>query len=63
MNIVDFQDIAAIVDCFVASNGGPRLHWCDLSPTEPDSLIDFSDIGSAVDAFTGLPYPVEGPCP
>ena len=44
---------------------GPGVAKADLSPSQTDGIIDFTDISACVNAFRGLPYPFTGPvgCP
>lgn len=63
----DFTDISATVECFTCAPGS-RIVECQLQPNVPrpcDRPVDFSDIAAAISAFTGQPYPFEGPsaCP
>lgn len=63
--VVDFADIAAVVDCFTDSATAPPLVWCDItggvnSYYVPDQAVDFTDISAVIDAFTGGSYPLEG---
>ena len=63
----DFTDIAALVAKFTADPTAPPKSQAQLQPSTPDPSrsIDFSDIASAIDAFTGADYPFPGPtaCP
>jgi hypothetical protein len=63
--VVDFNDIASVVDKFKNSPGAPIKSRADVTPRGPDTIIDFVDIPSVVDAFRGRPYPYAGPdeCP
>jgi hypothetical protein len=65
--VVDFLDIAAVVDRFVNRPEAPPLLSVDLYGCAPDQVIDFRDIGSAVDAFKHIPYMIStgcsAPCP
>ena len=64
-NVVDFDDIAALVDKFRDLPGAPIKSRVDIVPAIPDQVIDFSDIPAIVDAFRVLPYPYTAPigCP
>ena len=63
----DFTDIASLVDKFQALATAPSKPRAQLTPNSvrPNFPIDFSDIAAAIDAFTGQPYPFDGPlaCP
>jgi hypothetical protein len=61
----DFNDIAAIVEAFLAGTMSPGKPRAQLQPNVPDpSLpVDFRDIADGVSAFLGRPYPYQGPCP
>jgi hypothetical protein len=63
--VVNFDDIASVVDKFKNLGGAPTKPRADLAPDLPDRIVDFVDIPSAVDAFRGRPYPYGGPtgCP
>jgi hypothetical protein len=63
--VVDFMDISCVVDKFKNEVTAPKKARCDLVgdlvPSIPDAKIDFNDISSCVDAFTGHPYPFGAP--
>ncbi|MGD2111123.1 MAG: hypothetical protein PVI86_17230, partial [Phycisphaerae bacterium] len=62
---VDFTDVSAVVDKFSNLPNAITKSRADLSPDVPDLTVSFDDIGKATDAFTGDPYPFDGPqgCP
>lgn len=64
-NIVNFQDVAAIVASFNGSASAPTIPRADLYPGVPDRIVNFLDISADVGAFQGKPYPFAGPsgCP
>ncbi len=64
-NDTNFIDIAGLVDKFKSSPDAPGVPSSDLYPSQPDGIIDFSDISMCVDAFRGTPFPFAGPigCP
>lgn len=61
----NFVDIAGLVDKFRNLPTAPGLAKTDLSPSQADGVIDFSDISACVNAFRGFAYPFSGPvgCP
>ena len=64
----DFNDIAAMVQKFLAAPGAPIKAVAQLQPNcvFPDRPIDFKDIAAAVVAFLGTPTYADsnyGPCP
>lgn len=61
----NFIDISGVVDKFRNAPNSPGLPLSDLSPSQTDGRIDFTDISMCVDAFRGLSYPFAGPlgCP
>ncbi|MGD2111020.1 MAG: S8 family serine peptidase [Phycisphaerae bacterium] len=59
--IVDFVDIAAVVDKFKNLEGAESKSRTDLTGDLPDLKIDFVDISHTVEAFTGSAYPFDGP--
>ncbi len=65
----DFADIAAIVDRFRNLPGALPATRVDLvgestqTVCVPGGIIDFQDIGYAVNAFKGIGYPCATPCP
>ncbi len=63
--VVDFIDIAGIVDRFSNSWGSPSRPKCDVAPNRPANgvnvNINFLDIAAVVDAFKGFSYPFLGP--
>lgn len=61
--VVDFIDIAAIVDKFKNEIWAISKTRADLFDNLPDRFVDFVDISSTVDAFRGDPYPLDGPTP
>jgi hypothetical protein len=63
--VVDFTDIAAIVDKFKNTPGAARKARTDVDPDTPNWKVDFVDISQIVGAFRGDPYPFDGPdeCP
>jgi len=62
----DFNDIAALVNKFLAAPGAPPKAICQLQPnlTFPDRAIDFRDIAADVQGFLGTSYADSyfGPC-
>jgi len=63
----DFNDIAGMVNKFLAAPGAPLKAVCQLQPNVvfPGRAIDFRDIAADVNAFVGTPTYVEsffGPC-
>ena len=62
----DFNDIAAVVQKFLASPGAPTKAMCQLQPNVvfPMRQIDFRDVAADVQAFLGVPYAsgYDGPC-
>jgi len=60
----DFNDIAAMVQKFLADPGAPIKAVCQLQPNVvfPGRPVDFHDISFDVSAFLGEPYPFSGPC-
>jgi len=62
----DFNDIASIVNKFLALPGAPIKPVAQLQPNIvfPDRAINFKDIAVAVDAFLGVPFNqmYSGPC-
>jgi len=64
----DFNDIAGIVQKFVAAPTAPIKAFAQLQPNVAlaDRLIDFKDIAADVSAFVGTAYPdmpgITGPC-
>jgi len=63
----DFNDIAALVNKFLALPEGPPKYRCQLQPNVvfPERPIDFRDIAADVQAFLGVAYAdmFYGPCP
>jgi hypothetical protein len=60
----DFNDIAAVVQKFVADPAAPIKAQAQLQPNTPipSRPVDFKDIAAAVAAFVGDAYPYIGPC-
>jgi len=64
----DFNDIAAIVQKFLATPGAPIKAFAQLQPNValPDRAVDFRDIAADVQAFLGVAYStmngITGPC-
>ena len=62
----DFNDIASVVDKFMAIAGAPIKPVAQLQPNIvfPDRPVDFKDIATAVEAFLNTSYRVihSGPC-
>jgi len=56
---VDFRDIYAMVERFIASPTAPPAVRCDLQPDLPDGVIDMRDIAKAVSAFLDSVYPYD----
>ncbi len=58
-------DYTAVLDKFSGVPGAPHKARCDLDADVPDRLIGIADIISVLNAFSGLPYPFDGPggCP
>jgi hypothetical protein len=61
--VIDFIDIAAIVDKFKDNEGAPAKARTDLAGDTPDLKVDFVDILYEVEAFKGEPFPFGGPVP
>ncbi|MGB2984342.1 MAG: lectin like domain-containing protein [Phycisphaerae bacterium] len=63
--IVDFNDIASVVDKFRDLPGAPSKLLADIGPDRVDGIVDFEDIPLTVDAFRHLPLTYEVPpaCP
>jgi choice-of-anchor B domain-containing protein len=61
----NFIDIAGLVDKFRNLPTAPGMAKADLSPSQPDGILDFTDISACVNAFRGFGYPYSGPisCP
>lgn len=63
----NFQDVSAIIAKFQGAPTAPIKARAQLQPNvpNPDSLINFTDVSSAVHAFQGQTYPFSGPtaCP
>jgi hypothetical protein len=61
----NFTDISGLVDKFKNAPNAPGLGSADLSPSQTDGRVDFTDISMCVDAFRGFEYPFSGPlgCP
>ncbi len=59
----NFIDVSAVVDKFKQVIGAVGVEAADLQPSEPNGVIDFSDISVCLDAFRGFPYPYSGPEP
>ncbi len=62
-NVVNFQDIGAIVQRFKGDHCAVPTALADIYPAVPDGLVNFLDINAAVGAFKGLAYPFGQPCP
>ena len=60
---LSLSDAMRVVDGFGQVPGAPPLEQIDLHPAVPDGVVDFDDIVAAVDAYRGLPYPFDTPCP
>ncbi len=57
-------DVTAVLDKFRNLEGAPIKARCDIEPSEPDRLINISDVTCTLDAFRGFDYPFEpGPDP
>jgi hypothetical protein len=59
--VVDFEDIAAVVDKFRNLPGALTKARADVSGSTPDRIIDFTDISFVVEAFRNLDYPFPVP--
>lgn len=64
-NDTNFIDISGLVDKFRNAPSAPGVGLADLSPSETDGMVNFTDISLGVDAFRGNTYPFSGPigCP
>ncbi len=63
--VVNFQDVAALVDKFQDKPTAPIKARADLLANVPDRIVNFQEVSAAVGAFQGKPYPFAGPigCP
>jgi hypothetical protein len=59
--VMNFNDIASMVDRFKNMPTAPAMERCDVYPGVPNHGVDFDDIATIVAAFRGLPYPFDGP--
>ena len=50
-------DVTALLDKFKNLTGAPIKARCDLEPSEPDMLINITDVTYGLDAFRGFGYP------
>lgn len=62
-NVIDFNDISALVDGFRSAPNAQPLYRLDLFGCVPNQIIDFTDISGGVDAFKGATYFSSSHCP
>lgn len=62
---VTIVDVASIVDVVKNIANSPDVSQTDLHPGVPDFVVNIIEVGRAVDAVKGFPYPYSGPsaCP
>jgi hypothetical protein len=65
--VADMDDVTAIVEKFQNEPIASQKARTDIAPDDfagriPNRKVDFVDIGAAVDAFMGFPYPFANPC-
>ncbi len=65
LGVVNFGDIAGVVDRFRGLPQANSIARCDLRPANPDFVVDFADVTMALDAFKATPYPfaAQSNCP
>ena len=67
--LVDIRDISLVIDAFQGVFQSTTLYAADLwgfidqEPCRPQTVIDIVDITTAVDTFSGFPFPCAAPCP
>lgn len=62
-NVVNFQDVSAIVEVFKGAHCAVPAALADIYPAVPNGIVNFQDVTAGVDAFKGKPYPFTMPCP
>lgn len=59
--LVQMVDVTAVLDKFMNLYCAPIKARCDLEPSQPDQIVNITDVNRTLEAFLGFGYPFDGP--